>query len=246
MKKIFLLLLATIFTFCPSTIAYAEEVKFSRIVENDVTLYIDPSLTMEWFTLPVGYYVKVLSVSHTGAKVEYKCDNPTKPSAKGYIAIDHLNIVDSIPSTPYPSLILTVNQNCMLYKDIDLTISEMVTQNSTIDYYGLLTKPNGEKYVYGYVTTSSGDKYVGYVPVSAIKDFVIPSLPLTYPSKDTLNSELTFSESKPVTNTLGNSLQLVIIIAVSIIAISVVYLLFKPSSTKASDEVLTMDPFYDE
>ena len=247
MKKFILLLLTTILVLYPTTFAYADDVKFSRIEADSVILYIDPSLTMEWFTLPVGYYVKVLSVSHSSAKVEYKSDNPTKPSAKGYISIDHLNIVDYTPTTLYPNLVLTVNQNCMLYKDIDLTMSETVTQNSTIDYYGLMTKTNGEKYIYGYVTTSSGDKYVGYLPISAVNDFVIPYLPITEEKTESLpDSQPYIEESKPVTNALGNSLQLVIIIAVSIIAISIVYLLFKPSPTKASDEVLTMDDFYDE
>lgn len=247
MKKIFLLLLITICCFCPKTVAYADETKFSRITTDGVSLYIDPSLTMEWFTLPTGYYVKVISVSHTCAKVEYKSDNPTKPSAKGYISIDHLNVVDYTPTTPYPNLVLTVNQNCMLFKDIELTISETVTQNSSIDYYGIMTKANGEKYIYGYVTTSSGDKYVGYLPFSAVNEFVIPSLPITStPTESVTSSEQAIKESSPVTNTLGSSLQMVIIIAVSIIAISVVYLLFKPAPTKASDEVLTMDTFYDE
>ena len=231
----------------PKAVARAETVKYSRIMTENVCLYIDPSLTMEWFTLPVGYYVKVISVSHTSAKVEYKSDNPTKPSAKGYISTEHLNIVESTPSTLYPNLLLTTNQNCMLFKDIDMTISETVTQNSTVDYYGMLVKSNGESYIYGYVTTTSGDKYVGYLKTSSVYDFYPPSLPIVENPPESFNENLSsLEQANTVKNGLGNSLQLVIIIAVSVIAISIVYLLFKPSPTRASDEVLTIDDWDEE
>lgn len=245
MKKFILLLIAVFTVGLPKTVAYADNVKYSRVLTDGVTLYIDSSLTVQWFTLPVGYYVKVLSISHSSAKVEYKSDNPSKPSAKGYISTEHLNIVDEIPSTLYPNLILTVNQNCMLFKDVDMTISETVTQSSTVDYYGVLQKTNGESYIYGYVTTSSGDKYVGYLSTSAVFDFIPPSLPIETiaESQESIVEE---SEATSIKNGLGNSLQLIIIIAVSLIAISVVYLLFKPAPTKISDEVLTNDDFYDE
>lgn len=245
MKKFILLLIAITCISVPKYSAKADGVKYSRILTDDVVLYIDSSLTIEWFTLPVGYYVKVLSVGHTSAKVEYKSDNPSRPSAKGYVLIEHVNIVDEVPSVLYPSLTLTVNQNCMLFKDVDMTISETVTQNSTIDYYGLLKKANGEEFIYGYVTTASGDKYVGYLPSSAVYGFSPPSLPIRENVEST-EQVVTESQIQPVKNGLGNSIQLVIIIAVSFVAISIVYLLFKPSPQKASDEVISSDDFYDE
>ena len=247
MKKFILLLIAVLSVSLPKPIANAENVKYSRILTDGVTLYIDSSLTVEWFTLPVGYYVKVLSISHSSVKVEYKCDNPAKPSAKGYISTEHLNVVEEIPTILYPNLVLTVNQNCMLFKDIDMSISETVTQNSTVDYYGILTKANGESYIYGLITTSSGDKYVGYLPSSAVYEFTKPSLPIEIESvAESIDTDSTESQSSTNQNGLGNSLQLIIIIAVSLIAISIVYLLFKPSSNKSSDNVITSDDFYDE
>ena len=193
MKK-FILFLIVILSITPkSTVAHADSVKYSRILTDDVIMFIDSSLTIEWFTLPVGYYVKVLSISHSSAKVEYKSDNPSKPSAKGYISTEHLNIVEELPSTLYPNLTLTVNQNCMLFKDIDMTISETVTQSSTVDYYGILKKANGENYVYGLVSTPSGDRYLGYISVSAVYNFTPPTLPISIessPNEESLsNSE---------------------------------------------------------
>lgn len=244
MRKFILSLLIVIAFFYPKASAKADGIKYSRVMTDGVILYIDSSLTMEWFVLPVGYYVKVISVGHSSVKVEYKSDNPSRPSAKGYISTEHLNIVDQTPNTLFPNLVLTVNQNCMLFKDIDMTISETVTQNSTVDYYGLTRKHNGETYIYGYVTTASGDKYVGYLPSSAVYDFTPPTLPIE-PIEESLESQSAMEQSSAVKNGLGNSLQLVIIIAVSVIAISVVYLLFKPSPSVSKDQALT-DGFYDE
>lgn len=129
---------------------------------------MDSSLTVPWFVLPYGYYVKVLSINGVSAKVEYRGDTPAKPSAKGYVATDELHIVEEVPQVVYPALTLTVNQTCMLYKDTDFTITETITQNSTVDYYGILAKPDGEKYVFGLVSTTSGDKYLGYISINSV------------------------------------------------------------------------------
>ncbi len=246
MKKLILLLLTVLSIAPKSSVALADSVKYSRILTEDVILYIDSSLTIEWFTLPVGYYVRVLSINHSSVKVEYKSDNPSKPSAKGYISTEHLNVVEEIPPVLYPNLVLTVNQNCMLFKDIDMSISETVTQGSTVDYYGIFQRSNGENYVYGLVSTPSGDKYVGYIPSSAVYDFAPPSLPIIVESSSIEESVEQSEESQSAKNELGNSLQIIIIIAVSLIAVSVVYLLFKPSPTSCKDGAFTSDDFYDE
>lgn len=238
MKRFILLFVLIANLFIPSTVAKADETRYSRILTEDVMLYIDSSLAVEWFTLPLGYYVKVLSVTPTAVKVEYKSDNPSRPSAKGYVSPEHLNVVTQTPPVLFPNLVLTVNQNCMLFKDTDFSISETVTQNSTVDYYGILETPNGEKYIYGYVNTASGDKYVGYLPLSAVYDFSPPSLPIESNTESSAEQD-SVQNSNEVSNGLGNSLQLVIIIAVSVVAISIVYLLFKPSPSKAKDEVLS-------
>ena len=243
--KRFILFFALLLTISfPNLSAKAEGVRYSQILTEGVTLYIDSTLTIKWFELPVGYYVKVLSVSHSSAKVEYKSDNSNIPSAKGYISTEHLNIVDTVPQIVFPSCSFTLNQNCLLYKDTDLTLSETVTQGSVIEYYGIIRKNDGKSYVYGFVRTLSGDEYVGYVLSSCLTDFQIPFLPIekeeeTVDSSSQPSSDITPSDSLP------NTLQLVVIIAVSIVAISIVYLLFKPSSSKAKDEVATGNEWND-
>lgn len=223
--------------------AKADDYRYARVLSADVMLYIDSTLTVEWFILPEGYYLKVLSVNHSSTKVEYKSDNPAKPSAKGYISNEHLNIVEETPPVLYPNLVLTLNQNCLMYKDIDFSISETVTQNSTVDFYGTITKPGGETYIYGFVSTTYGDKYIGYIPSSAVHGFTPPSLPI----ESQVESVEQPNESQKIEEPnagLANALQLVIILAVSIVAISIVYLLFKPAPA-AKDQALTLDD-YDE
>ena len=47
--------------------AVAAEERYSRVLGENVVLYMDSSMTMPWFTLPYSYYVKVISVSGTAA-----------------------------------------------------------------------------------------------------------------------------------------------------------------------------------
>ncbi len=256
MKKSTLVLIAMfILSFFPVygaapryNVTAAGGVRYSRIMSEDVVLYMDSSLAVPWFTLPYSYYVKVISINGSSAKVEYRGDNPSKPSAKGYIGTDELNIVEEEPPVLYPSLTLTVNQTCMLYKDSDFTFSETLTQNSTVDFYGTIVRPNGEKYVYGLATTTSGDKYLGYAPVSAVFSFVVPVLKIEEESATESESEtVSGNNGDSVSAALGSGVQLAVIIGVSAVAISIVYLLFRPSGKgRAKDEAITDSRFDDD
>ena len=254
MKKCFLVLI-TLFSFSliPLSVTYtnsynarATETRYSRILSENVVLYMDSSLTVPWFTLPYTYYVKILSVGAASVKVEYRGDAPSKPSAKGYIATDELNVSTETPAVLYPSVTLTVNQTCMLYKDNDFTLTETVTQNSTVDYYGTLTRPNGEQLVYGLVTTTSGDKYLGYMSINSVFPFSIPRLKVEEESVTESEAEESLPEKQSQSASVGNGIQLAVIIAVSAVAISIVYLLFRPAGKgKVKDEAITDNEFDD-
>lgn len=227
--------------------ARAVNEKYSRILSEDVMMYMDSSLSVPWFTLPYSYYVKVLSVSGTSAKVEYRGDNPSRPSAKGYIKTEDLNFTEEIPQTPYPAVTLTVNQTCLLYKDSDFTITETITQNSTADYYGTLTRHNGEKYIYCLVNTTFGDKYLGYMSINSVFPFSIPTLNVERKIDSSEDEESVPETNSEISSASGNSVQIVIIIAVSAVAISIVYLLFRPSGKRAAkDEAITSNEFGDD
>ena len=218
-----------------ATSARAANEKYSRILSEDVMMYMDSSLSVPWFTLPYSYYVKVLSVSGTSAKVEYRGDNPSRPSAKGYIKTEDLNFAEEIPQTPY------------LYKDSDFTITETITQNSTADYYGTLTRHNGEKYIYCLVNTTFGDKYLGYMSINSVFPFSIPTLNVEREIDSSEDEESVTETNSEISSASGNSVQIVIIIAVSAVAISIVYLLFRPSGKRAAkDEAITSNEFGDD
>lgn len=247
MKKLCLIaaLLACLIAYPLPRAVGADETKYSRVESESVILYMDSALTVPWFTLPYGYYVKVRSVSGACAKVEYKGDGAGKPSAKGYVAAADLNITAAPPSAPYPSLTLTVDRTCLLYLDVDFSITETITQNSTVDFYGILTRPGGTQYVYGYVNSASGDKYVGYLPVDCVYPFAVPRLEIERPDED--ETKPSDDGDKPAAdNALGNNMQILLIVAVSVVAVSIVYLLFRPSSQKVKDEVIARSEFDDE
>ena len=230
--------------FFPAPISgVAAETKYSRVTGENVVLYMDAAMTSAWFTLPYGYYVKILSVSASSVKVEYK-DGTNRPSAKGYIPVSELNVEKDAPAVLYPSLTLTVNQTCMLYKDVDFSLTETITQNSTVDFYGIYEKAGGNRYIFGYVSTTAGDRYVGYVPYDAVYEFTPPRLeiePEKEPEPEQPKEETEVpTSSDPVSDT-GNVLQIVVIIAVSLVAVSIVYFLFRPAGTKAKDEALSDD-----
>ena len=223
----------------------ADEIKYSRVESESVTLYMDSSLSTPWFTLPYGYFVKVVNVLGTCAKVEYKGDFAGKPSAKGYIPVADLNTVSELPSSPYPNLTLTVNRTTLLYLDVDFSITETVTQNSTVDYYGTLTRNGGNRYIYGFITAASGDRYVGYISVEAVNDFIPPRQEFK-PAEPPTEDDTTKDSARKANNALGNNLQILLIVAISVVAASIVYFLFRPSTHKVKDEVITRSETDDE
>ena len=78
---------------------------------------------------------------------------------------------------------------------------------------------------------------------SAVQNFTPPSLPIESQVESVAPPEESQKTEDP-NDGLASALQLVVIIAVSIVAISIVYLLFKPAPT-TNGEVLTLDD-YDE
>jgi len=247
MKKYFLYLLALLFVAIAPVFkrtagsASAEEPRYSRILSEEVVLYSDRSLSSPWFILPYSYYVRIISAEGRAVKVEYKGDNPLRPSIKGYISSSDIEISDETPAAPYPSVSFTIGQNCLVFKDANFNYPEAVAENSSVEFYGTYIKSDGEKYVYGYITSASGDKFVGYVASSALLGFAVPELPVYIPEIDSesLAEPEKESSSQPV-NALGDNLQVVIIVGISVVAISIVYLLFRPSG-KAKEEVLKED-----
>lgn len=223
------------------------QVRYSRILGREVVLYMDENLSMPWFTLPYSYYVKVVSVGAASAKVEYKGDSPARPSLKGYLRLSDLNVADETPAAPYPTSIFTVGQSCLVYKDVNFNFSDAVPENSSVDFYGTSVRAGGQVYVFGCVTATSGDKYIGFIEKNALLAFALPELPVALPEPEPESATVS-AEPAPgaASNALGDNLQIVIIVGISVVAVSIVYLLFRPSQGRAKEEVAAKSDFDDD
>jgi len=207
------------------------DVKYSRIL-NETTAFYDESKEI-LFYLPYSYYVKVISVGSTYTSVSYQGGNGIIPVIEGYIKTENLNIVKVTPSNPYPDTTVMTKSADTLFSDSDLSLPKtIISSKSSAYYYGKKTDTSGEDLIYVYC-----NKYIGYMRKSAFGTFTLAlnSDPI---ETDSGNSESDKESESVVKNTLGDSLQIFIIVGISVIAISIVYLLFRPSG-KVKDEVIS-------
>ena len=242
-RRFFCVLILIMFTAFPFGFsAFADASEYSRVLSEDVVLYMDSDLTRPWFTLPYSYYVKVLSVGVRSVKVEYKGDSAAHPSVKGYIPIENLSYAAE-PAAPYPVVTFEIGASCLLYRDTNFTYFETVAENSAVDFYGVYTGKNGKEYIFGFVSAASGDNYMGFIEKSAIKNFVVPRLIVEEEKPEEVSETVESKESSPKTVN-GDGLQIVIVVGISVVAISIVYLLFRPSPKRAGEEAISDDVKY--
>ncbi|MBQ7643281.1 MAG: hypothetical protein IJS67_05205, partial [Clostridia bacterium] len=85
------------------------------------------------------------------------------------------------------------------------------------------------------------------IPKTALLNFAMPALAVIEPSSEPPEplSETTESVER-VSDGLGDNLQVVIVLGISVVAISIVYLLFRPSPEKAKEEAVSRRDFNDE
>jgi hypothetical protein len=76
--------------------------------------------------------------------------------------------------------------------------------------------------------------------------FTVPRLEIEDKTQPSDSSDESGSDTAAANNALGNNLQILLIVAISVVAVSIVYLLFRPSSQKAKDEVITRSEIDDE
>ena len=99
-------------------------------------------------------------------------------------------------------------------------------------YYYVDVKVNDKILCYVYY-----NKKLGYVDKTCLNPFSITPNPDPFETETPPASEQPPSNDKSETTfQLGENLQLIIIVGISIISISVVYFLFKPQKNKTADE----------
>lgn len=224
--------------------------KYSRILDENTVFYADPGCTIAKFVLPYGYFVKVLSVGEDSVSVRYMDESANLPARDGFILIKYYYPCDYVcDDSPYPDCDFELSSDEVLFADAKATTPKaVIAAGKTCHFYGY-SEINGEQF---YCVYSNG--YIGYVRAKAFTDAAVPPHSLPIKSKNDSSpidaSSLSGGEFPPKQTTpyatgTDSALKTVIVLAVSLVALSVVYLLFKPSrkhrcafTDKDSDDLL--------
>ena len=222
----------------------------ARISDDETVLYSDPGCTIAGFVLPYGYFVKVLNVNETSVSVRYMDGYSSLPARDGFILVKCYYPCDyACDDSPYPDCDFELTSDEVLFADAKATTPKaVIAAGKTCHFYGYL-EINGEQF---YCVYSNG--YIGYVRAQAFTDAAVPphSLPIkskTDSSPSDISSDQTGEfppkQTTPYATGTDSTLKTVIVLAVSLVALSVVYLLFKPSrkhrcafTDKDSDDLL--------
>ena len=202
---------------------------YARIEDEDTVFYADPNCTIPKFVLPCGYFLKIVLTSEKSIRVRYMDDSDVFPAREGFISPDHYYAyTETPPALLYPSCKLTVKTDEVLFSDSSVTVPKTVLPaSSACIFYGYLSV-GGQSYYCVY-----SDGYVGYVRADAFPDQQIPDhpLPLSGSKDDEASAPDTSDRTKettPRTTSIDSTIKTVIVLAVSLVALSVVYLLFRP------------------
>ena len=214
--------------------ASADTVNYMRVLSSDAIIYADVNFQEPIFTVPNSYYVKIEERLTGAIKVSYGSEDLGCPKIIGYMKESTLNEVSYIPNNPFSIIKVSTDVSDILFNDIELKNPYFnLPKNEIMYYYGdVEIKDKVLCYVYY-------SKKLGYVDKTSLNPFVItpngdpieneqesPETPTDTPDAETPNQSVN----------LGENLQLIIIVGISIVSISVVYFLFKPSKNKISDD----------
>ena len=233
-KLIFLLIFFINFNLIssfPYNTAKASTESYMRVLSEDVYIYSDNNLTNKLFKIPYSYYVKIENVSGNLARVSYGNDNEYHPVIMGYVDISNLTETDIVPSNPFSTIKVSSSYSDVLFNDNKLTKAYFNVPDSTfMIYYGDFIMESGKEICYVYCNNK-----LGYFDKSALNPFSVPL------NKDPIKNDEIIDdgkeqnpqeENKKPSSLPAEGLQIIIIIGLSIICISIVYALFKPTKAK--------------
>lgn len=211
------------------TFAAESTAAYARIFDENVLFYDDPGCTVAKFVLPVGYFVKVLAVDNYAVRVRYMDKNAAVPAREGFIKLEFFHAyTETPPKLLYPDFTPTLTADEVLFSDSAATTPKAVLPARTeCAFYGSIDVL-GEVF---YCVYANG--YVGYVRRSAfgaatLEPHPLPLYPPEIESSAAYSSEQSQKETAPYATSADSALTTVIVIAVTLVALSVVYLLFKP------------------
>ncbi len=211
----------------------ASNESYARILCNDAIVYQDANLSEPIFVLPYSYYVKIESQNQNSIRISFGNSDGIYPQIVGYVSLDKLTIVDYIPISPYPQIKVSTDVSDVLFNDFEQKNPYFnVAMNEVMFYYGEI-KNQDKTLCYVYYL-----KKLGYIDKSSLNPFSVPLHPdeIKIQEEGGANDGEGENLSQTPSNAIGENLQIVIIVGISIISISVVYFLFKPSKNKVNDE----------
>ena len=212
----------------------AESSLYMRVLSQSAIIYADQNLTEPMFEVPKTYYVKVESKSNSTIKVSYGDGSKDCPVIIGYMKESDLSPALTEPTTPFAIIKVSTDTSDILFNDVELKTPYFnLPKNEVMYYYGEIE--SGDR-ILCYVYYS---KKLGYVDKSCLNPFSIT------PNPDPIETETVLPENneqevttQPSQNAfmLGENLQVIIIIGISVVSISVVYFLFKPQKNRTGEE----------
>ncbi len=220
---------------------FASSNDYMRVLNDDAYIYQEDTFQTKIFVIPYGYFVSVLENYGDYFKVSYGSSENNCPIIIGYMKTKDLTVYLNTPTKPYCIFSITSAYSDILFNDYDRQIPYFnLPKNSTLTYYGEYINDNNEVLLYVYYNSK-----LGYVEKNSIKSFSLPVSP------DKIETPSEEHENQPTVEnndefTKSETLQIIIIVGISIISISVVYFLFKPTKNKIEPKKDHTYEFYDE
>lgn len=171
MKKILIILLLSIAVIpCEFSSAYAEDVTFFRVINEETPFFSDENLTDVLFYLPYTYYVKILETKNGIAHIEW--NGSGTELIDGYTYLSMLFNDNQKVDSPYLNLKITTSNTASLYLDKEKTSQiQYVFKNRTLNYYGFYQSETEFLYYVSY------NGKLGYVEEEFINPFSVQNHP---------------------------------------------------------------------
>ncbi len=201
--------------------------EYMRVLTSNAYIYQDDTFQTKLFIIPYGYFVYLLEDYGDYRKVSYGSNTDNCPIIIGYMKNVDLTQYLLVPTKPYSIFTVTTNYSDILFNDYDRTTPYFnIPKNSNMIYIGEYINQKNESLAYVYYNSK-----LGYVDKKAIKSFTVPVSPDKIEPDVDVNENDEENQSNP-SFIKNESLQIIIIVGISIISISVVYFLFKPTKNK--------------
>ena len=206
---------------------------WSDVGEN-VYLYSDNNFSTKLFEIPYGYFLKVENVNGEVVRVSYGEDNDSYPVIMGYCKYSELSTTTITPIKPFTPLKVSTSISDVLFNNSEQTKAYFnVPENTFMIYYGKIVLDSGNTLAYVYCNNK-----LGYFDINSLNPFSIPENPDPIPQPPKNDNEIepdVKDENKTTSQLPAESLQIIIIVGLSIICISIVYALFKPHKIPTQD-----------